>query len=275
MHRFRRLFNFYVNSSIHVGFAVLALTCITLLKLDILIHTPLLVFIFFGTITAYNFVKYAEVAGLHHRSLARSLKEIQLFSVLCGVGMAISIYWLKLEVIGVCVLLGILTLFYAVPLFNLKLNLRSVSGLKIFVIAIVWSGVTVILPVMQNSGEFAEEIWLLSIQCIFYVLAVMIPFEIRDLKYDATYLKTIPQVVGKSNAKLLGICFTLIFLGISYLLNVRQINLFIIDFFIALLVMVGIAKSSINNDRYFAAFWVEAIPILWLFCEVLSRVMGN
>ena len=73
------VFSFYINSSIHVAFAVLAFVGISMLEYDLEIPNALWVFIFFGTITGYNFVKYAKIAGLRHRQLTNSLRTIQVF----------------------------------------------------------------------------------------------------------------------------------------------------------------------------------------------------
>ena len=81
----RRLFDFYINSSIHVALAVTSLVMVTLYEFELPLDFALVGFLFFGTITGYNFVKYAGVAGLHHRSLAKSLQAIQVFSFLCFV----------------------------------------------------------------------------------------------------------------------------------------------------------------------------------------------
>jgi len=80
---FRIFFDFYLNASIHVSFAVLSFVKITEIYFDLPTNTPLNNFIFFGTITGYNFVKYAGVAKLHHRSLTTRLKAIQFFSFCC------------------------------------------------------------------------------------------------------------------------------------------------------------------------------------------------
>ena len=76
----KRIVNFYLDSSIHVAFAVFALTWVTLLQFDLDYDKNVLYFVFFATITGYNFVKYFGVAKFHHRSLAFWLKAIQVFS---------------------------------------------------------------------------------------------------------------------------------------------------------------------------------------------------
>ena len=83
MKHLKGLFDFYINSSIHVAFAVLSLVFVTEKELELSLDFNFNSFIFLGTITGYNFVKYASVAGLHHRNLTKRLKVIQLFSFVC------------------------------------------------------------------------------------------------------------------------------------------------------------------------------------------------
>ena len=63
MQRIKRLFDFYINSSTHVSLSVVALGWITYLSLDINVNFVVLSFLFFSTVTGYNFVKYAESYG--------------------------------------------------------------------------------------------------------------------------------------------------------------------------------------------------------------------
>ena len=71
-----------MNSSIHVALAVYAMTWITLLSFDLAYDENALYFVFYATITAYNFVKYFGLAKFHHRRLASWLKAIQVFSAI-------------------------------------------------------------------------------------------------------------------------------------------------------------------------------------------------
>ena len=79
----KKILNFYINSSIHVAIAVYAFIRITEMYFKLPNNKNLDYFIFYGTITGYNFVKYAGVAKLHHRSLTEDLKIIQIFSFFC------------------------------------------------------------------------------------------------------------------------------------------------------------------------------------------------
>jgi len=59
MNLFKLVFNFYINSSIHVALAVYALVRITESYFKLPYNENLDYFIFYGTITGYNFIKYA------------------------------------------------------------------------------------------------------------------------------------------------------------------------------------------------------------------------
>ena len=54
----KRLFDFYLNSSIHVALAVCSLTWITLVDFNSGVDLNIIYFIFLATISGYNFVKY-------------------------------------------------------------------------------------------------------------------------------------------------------------------------------------------------------------------------
>ena len=147
---FRYIVNFYLDSSIHVAFAVFALTWVSLILCNLSYNEGLLFFIFFSTITGYNFVKYFGAARFHHRRLAKGLRMIQLFSLTAFIAMcyyALQLSTSSLLLLGV---LGIITFLYAIPMVPIKYilddqkKLREISGLKIYVIAIVWTFTTVV-----------------------------------------------------------------------------------------------------------------------------------
>ncbi len=261
---FKRFFEFYINSSIHVSFAVVALTLITYLSLNIFIDKTLIAFVFFGSITGYNFVKYAEVAGLHHRSLTSSLRWIQIFSFLCFLLMCFFGFNLSREVLLTLAILGGLTLFYAVPIFSRKRNLRSLQGIKIFIVALVWSGVTVLLPLFQIGGAIDWDVWMIFIQRFLFVITIILPFEIRDIQFDSETLGTIPQKIGKKRTQILGALFLLFLLCIEFLKDTFSYNMVIKTLCICVITTIGIYFSNEKQSRYFASFWIESLPIVWL-----------
>lgn len=265
----RKIRDFYINSSIHVALAVVALTMVTALHFDIAPGLFLYCFIFFGTITGYNFVKYAKIAGLQHRSLTRSLKQIQMFSFFSFLILVALSLKIAIEVLLWCCFFGLLTLLYALPVFGRGKNLRSLAGIKIYVIALVWSGASVVLPLVQSKTLSTDPVVVVELlQRFVLVLVWILPFEIRDLKYDLPHLNTLPQKLGIKKTKNLGF-FMLLF--------VVLLDLFIQDeHFISTAMMVLISGiflwySSQEQSAYYTSFWIEAIPILWLLIMVLLR----
>ncbi|MDX1761839.1 MAG: hypothetical protein R3218_06760, partial [Christiangramia sp.] len=201
----KNAFEIYINSSIHVSLAVVAFTIITFFEYDLLLDKNLLAFIFFASITGYNFVKYAGIAKLHHLSLAKNLRFIQIFSLLCFIALIYFTFQLKLEVLIAGGIMGLLTMFYAIPLFGSDKNLRSLPGLKIFIIAVVWAGSSVLLPLI-NAGKFLGiDIIVDFIQRLMLLVVLTLPFEIRDLNFDNEKLGTIPQRLGVFMTKVFGL----------------------------------------------------------------------
>jgi len=266
----KQIFNFYIDSSIHVALAVFALSWVTLLEFGIPYDRAVLYFIFFASITGYNFVKYFGLARFHHRSLTNWLKLIQVFSLMCFIGMCY--FALKLELISLVVILGfgVVTFLYAIPflpnkiLYDKHKNLRNVSGLKVYIIALVWAGVTVVLPLLNNHVPLDTNVVVSGFQRFVFVTVLMFPFEIRDLNYDSLKLATIPQQIGIKNTKMVGVLLLMLFFLLEFLkpqLNVEHTVSMLITMFVTLMFLIF---ANRNQGRYYSSFWVEGIPLVWL-----------
>ena len=271
MKYFKNAFELYINSSIHVSLAVVAFTLVSIFEHDLEIDKNLILFIFFATITGYNFVKYAGIAKLYHLSLATNLRLIQIFSLLCFIAMIYFAFKLDVEVLIATGIMGLFTLFYALPVFGGQKNLRSLPGIKIFIIAIVWAGSTVILPLVNAEKILGIDLILDFIQRIMLVVVLTLPFEIRDLEYDNESLGTIPQKLGVFMTKVFG--SVLIF--IIFCVDLFQ-NSFSSKEFLAILLMLVISGfflwgSGTKQGKYYSSFWVEALPILYLGIYLLFR----
>ncbi len=264
----KRVFAFYINASIHVALAVLSLLAITVLEYHLVIPIELWLFVFLGALTGYNFVKYAKVAGLHHRSLTQSLKAIQIFSGICFVLLAFIAFKLSIQTLMITAAFGLATFFYAVPFVRHK-NLRNFSGLKIFVVAFVWAGVTVIVPVVASEATISIDILLTFLQRILIVVALILPFEIRDVPYDALNLKTLPQQVGVRNTKLLGLAVLLICLVFEFFKQDSDVAYIVSLLIFSVFMGWFLITSKTDQNRYFASFWVEGLPIIWFLLFVL------
>ena len=143
-------------------------------------------------------------------------------------------------------------------------NLRNVSGLKVYIIALVWAGVTVVLPLLNNHVPLDTNVVVTGFQRFVFVTVLMFPFEIRDLNYDSLKLATIPQQIGIKNTKMVGVLLLMLFFLLEFLkpqLNVEHTVGMLITMFVTLMFLIF---ANRNQGRYYSSFWVEGIPLVWL-----------
>lgn len=263
MRYLKLIFDFYINASIHVALSVYAFIRITEAYFSLNNNSDLNCFIFFGTITGYNFVKYAGVAKLHHRSLTKGLKNIQVFSffsflVLCYLG-----FQLTFKTILYTIPFLLLTVLYAVPfLSGFEKNLRAISYLKIIVVAIVWAAFSVLIPIVDVNEAISLDVVLLMIQRFLIVIVLILPFDIRDVRFDAISLQTIPKKIGIKKTKKLGLLLLVISMLLEYFIstNVSIKTPFMFFFFLTIIFLM---RTKTNQTKYFSSFWVESLPIVW------------
>lgn len=260
---FRRLFDFYLDASIHVALAIVSLVMVTSLYLDISVDSHLLFFLFFGSISCYNFVKYGPEAEKYLKLTNLYHKNIQLFSIVCLLFAAYHAYFIRKEAwIGIVVLV-FMTGLYAIPILPRTKNLRSLGGIKIFIVAGVWAGTTVILPCLETRVGISWDICVETAQRFLLVLVLLLPFEIRDLKYDAPELKTLPQLFGVKNTKIFGLLLVTLFFAFNFLKYDLVAKELFEKGFLASILVVMLLITKQKQSKYFASFWVEGIPMAW------------
>lgn len=139
-------------------------------------------------------------------------------------------------------------------------NLREIPYIKIILIAAVWTIVLIGFPAMEKLNGSS----LLSYLCahFIYVVAVTIPFDIRDLEYDKPFQRTLPQIVGVTWSKRIGVVLLFIFYGFMASLNN---NLCLNPWFYAALLlqlMLILNMSTARGDLYTAGAIDGAISLL-------------
>ena len=261
------LFNIYINSSIHVAFAVCSLVGITCLEYDINIAINLLGFVFFGTIVGYNFVKYASVIIKRGNEFYFSLKIIQLLSVIAMLYFSFQLSWTVLAFFGS---FAMLTFLYAIPLLKNK-NLRNFTGIKITIVAFVWAGVTVLIPIVNEGVLLDTVIYLTFFQRFLLVFVLTLPFEIRDLQYDDSTLETLPQRVGVKKTKIIGIVILVLVVLMELFDDSIKLNYLVSLWIIMIVILIFLLNSKKKQSKYFSSFWVESIPILWFVIFLLLK----
>jgi len=186
---------------------------------------------FCGTIVGYTFMRWArmdhpELASAPHLAWFRENKKpllyFALFCLGCGTALALPHAVTLFRNLWPA---AVITLFYVVPpelVGGRTIGLRRVPLLKALLIAAAWSLVTVGLPLALNAADRSAERagWLFAMQFTFF-LALAITFDLRDRALDPRALRTIPQVIGPSVAKVVSVALLLhpmsVFLLMAYL----------------------------------------------------------
>lgn len=106
----KTLFRFYIQSSMHVGLSVTALAALSVMQFGFVPEPALLLFILFGAICGYNFVKYSGISNLHHLERTGNLLLIRMFSVFCFAGFLYFGRLLPVEIWYTAGFVGILTI---------------------------------------------------------------------------------------------------------------------------------------------------------------------
>lgn len=258
----KRLFDFYISGSVHVAIAVLSLVLMTNHMLAIPFDFELAGFAFFGTVVGYNFIKYEYLFRLR-KPIRELVEAIAIFS---GIAFLAAVYFFihlnRPTQIAVAVLFG-LTFLYAVPLFSNTKNMRNWSGVKIYIVALCWAGVTVLLPVINADDAISADVLLKFTQRFILVIVLILIFEIIDLKNDDLSLQTVPQKIGVRRTKILGLGLLLPL----YLLELFKSDIDPKQLVVNLILVATTAMFTIfaNPDRskYYTAFWAESIPVFW------------
>ena len=264
----KKLFDFYIKSSFHLGVCVVSLYIISIYKLQIDLNYYILTCLFSSTIVVYNFIKYASTLPYYFFVQNAPIKKIQILSFFFGFFLLYSLFFLSFEALFFGFFLFLICVLYVFPINHSISNFRNRSKIKIFLVAICWAGSTVIFPFIESNNINYGDSMLLFVQFFLFVIVCTVPFEIRDLKYDSNDLKTIPQIYGTNNSKYISYVLIFIFFSISFISNGTSIDL-ISDLLISFVLVFIIYLTKENQGKYFSSFWVESLPIYWLIIQFI------
>jgi len=219
MKPFYRVLDFILYSNLFIGVSALALTFTNTLTVEGSIHLNRSSwFIFFATIFMYSFFKFRDKDEpvfenskpnwvAKNKQLARN---ILLISFIATAGFFIMLSQKKIMV----AVLAALTFIYAfvpIPFIASKLKLRDIGWVRTIFIGIVWSILTVAVPLANCHIENGMFVFLLLRRLLFIIGLTMV-FEIKDMNDEGSHrIQTLPMLIGVTNTKLLAqlVLFTL------------------------------------------------------------------
>lgn len=228
------------------------------------------VFVFSSTLLTYNFQRFIKSNQIiqnptnHILWVKTHKKKLYILflssSILCLISFFKVFNWGLISALILSISL-IISLLYVYK-FKEK-SLRDIPHLKIHLIAIIWV-VAIGIFELLNEGYFTSEKWGFVLAHYFYIVAVTIPFDIRDLKYDNPNQRTIPQVFGIKKAKIISVLLLIIYFLVA--INEQQ-DLMKNGFFIGTLIftiLLIITASKNRNEFHFSGLIESSILLLGL-----------
>jgi len=275
---FRQILDFLLFSNIFIGICAVAQAAVTfhLLKADC--EEYVLALLFCSTLALYNFsmllVKPAQPLKSPYRRVRwifsnyRLMVTITLIAVLGIIPLAL---FLSTASKVLLLFLAIIAVSYNLPLFSMndkKFGLRNVPGLKLFLIALIWSLSCVLLPILETADRQGlvvplDDAILLIAKRFLFIAAITVPFDIRDLFQDQKYdLKTIPVVWGEKKAYLFCQALLIIYLTLLFAFtdqfNADFIGLTLTIFLTGWLIF----KAEFKKNEYYYFLLIDGMMIL-------------
>ncbi len=283
----QRIFDYIVFGNWLVGLVAAGFLCIS----DLLLHNAIPVayyaLVFFASILLYSLQRVViffrketwESTTQRHAWLLRNKKLLLGQTAFTGfVAVFLSLSFFKFVQLMLLVLPALaVSLAYALPLFPVKgrwIRLRDFPFLKIFLIAAVWVYLTVFIPLLFSNIPVVATLEVIPFDMLCWgfelfllIVALTIPFDIRDLPYEAGKVKTIPGVLGWRNAQLLAMLLLFTALCLRVLGNATESHFLNPGFFAALLwygcAATMLLKTNPSRGEYFYSFGMDGLFVLY------------
>ena len=235
---------YLVDSQIYVSVMGTSLAAFFMLEQNIF-RWPSLLLIFITYFSGYLYTKY--------QNRRKTFIKILVFNFICGILSFCLIVFnhneIRLLKWAVIVIIGLLY-----NSFFLEKFIRKIPLLKVFYVGLTWALINAWLILPEFNWEIFWISWL-------FISALVLPFDIRDMKSDDVV--TFPILIGVQKTKYLAYLLvfvacllSLIFLDVEFALSflITTIFTFILIYF----------SENDNQETYFS-FWVEScsgLPLL-------------
>jgi len=236
-------------------------------------------FVFFATLFTYNYMRVLDSYSFDFSAGGDYIfcykKIILSLLFVSAVLIVYLIYILGVQFLQLITPVAVISLLYPISFTvnSATYSLRSIPFLKIFLISLVWSYVTVLLPILYYSSSLDYVVLDVFFQRFLFIIAISIPFDIRDMYIDQ--IKTFPNTIGVYESKLFAwFCLFLI----DLLLIIDLINSIItVPVFCALFITIEITSiiiyfSGQNKSFMFYGIIVEGLSIIMCLFVLTAKL---
>ncbi len=267
-----------IYTNLFLAISVTSLVFETFILLDIKefdFNYPL--FLFCATVFLYGFHSIFKILKLDKTLLSERhvwlLKHSFIFYTIMALALVLGLFALShfaLSFLFSLIPIIIVSLAYTLPLIPSKtkfISIRDIPGIKIFLISLVLSITTVLLPAELYKGYGSVNHFALLfvfIRRMLFIFAITIPFDIRDVELDkAKGTLTIPVMLGEKKAKAIALLALFVFMTLSIFdyqvmrfNNLYLLVAFIISAFISAVLLV---LSNARKSDFFYALFLEGL----------------
>jgi 4-hydroxybenzoate polyprenyltransferase len=271
--------DFLLFSNLFIALCAVAQALVTYHLLKVQPDKYVLALVFFATLAMYNFSMVMSRPKDPEKSPFKRVRWIfshyrmtvsmTMISVLCLI--PLGLFYLSIGAQFLMAFTALTAVAYNFPFLTLnqkKIGLRNIPGIKLFLIAMVWSVSCVLLPIVEIENNHALSIsssdtLLLVAKRFLFIAAITVPFDIRDLFQDKLYeLKTIPVMLGEKKAYI--VCQFLLIGFMVLLLLFKQSTTADVIAATLTLSLTGwlIFKSNIQKNEYYYFGYLDGTMIL-------------
>lgn len=264
----------YLNLIISISAGFLVSGIANIFALDNYLYYGL--FGFFSTLSVYNIQRLIKSnAKIKTPWLIWVYKHKTLILIISLISAFLAVYFfirvlndISLKIILSMSIAILISYFYVVKIG--KSNIRELPYIKIHCIALTWTIVIVVFPLINEDIIDLKKLLLFIFAHYIYFLAIAIPFDIRDLKYDLPKQRTIPQAIGITKAKFVSIL--LIIIAAIILSSIFSHQLFTPLFMVAIIAqIIFLSFATEKRQEFFYSFFLDgAIALLGISYLILD-----
>ncbi len=278
----KRIINFILFGNIYIAIAAACLVQSTVTQIGILnFNYYYSILVFFATLFIYNlqriFYKKGEDKSLNsirRKWIFDNQITIKILTLIGFVGVAVTFFFNDYKIIIYLSPLLLLSLAYFIPF----IKLRKSAWFKLCTLAIVWTIATAAVPILlilvpilirdplQYHYIVCGKLSLHIATRFCFMLAICIPFDIRDINIDtAENVTTLPHKLGEETTRNIALLFTSIYsilIVIEYFISIISLWSLIALLISMIATFVLILFSSSKRSEYYYVAGIDGTMIL-------------
>ena len=233
-------------------------------------------FVFFSTLVLYSFPTFTETNfspeySERHKWISEHKKLLLVFSVIGVLVCGTLTFFFPFKFILSFAPVALIAFAYFFP----QTHLRSIAGLKAGIVALVWTCVTAIYPLLlvfnlDMSGTFENSNVTVMILNFLFIFPLCVIYNVRDIEADRKAgVKTFPVIYG-TKATIAVCMFSLVLFSALVIISADDIEIKLILLLSAAASAVFLFFASEKRSDYYYSFWIDGMIVLQAILVILA-----